>query len=55
MGKPVKPSNLVGAVIRAVTRANAAVVYLGIQTFRIVIGRINWANWFARCIFTMLA
>ena len=50
----VKATHLIRAVIRAIASADATVVCHGIQTGRIMHGRIHRANLLTRCIFTVL-
>ena len=49
----IKTANLVGAIVRAVTRADATVVSHRIEAFFVVHGGIDGADDFARCEFAL--
>ena len=51
----IKPPNFVGAVVRTIARADAAIVNLQIQSFVVVHGRADGTNEFARRVFAMHA
>ncbi len=53
--KPVEAADFIRAVIGAVARTDTAVIDLGVEPFRIMIGRIHRADRLARSIATVLA
>jgi hypothetical protein len=51
----IEGPRVIWAVIPAISRSNATIVNLNVQSIIVVIGRVYGTNWLARRVFTVLA